>query len=491
MFVSNLKHGAGTSSLLDKSMARGIAWTGISKWFGQLISWFSTLIIVRILSPRDYGLVGMCSVLIALVTIFKEFGLNAAIVNRQDLTTNEVNQLHAFSVLLGVAAFAITCLAGYPLSVFYGVPELSWILRVMGLSYLITGFQTVPYALLQKQFRFKSLALMEGMQSLLMAPVMVCLALMGAGYWTLILGGLVGNLFMAGMMLSSRAVGFAWPNVKSIRSALIFSWHILVSRFGWFLQANGDFIVAGRVLGAVPLGIYTIGWTVSCLPVEKITTIVARVTPAFFAAVRYDKASLRRYLLLVSEGLSLLTFGMAIGLALVAQDFVMTVLGQKWLGATAPLRLLALSVCLRAVDPLIPLVLTAIGHTRFGMYCSLLAAVVLPSSFWFGSRWGTEGIAAVWLLVYPLLILPVFYRVFRAIGLSAQQYLRCLWPAVNATLVMALVVLGVKIQVGNTITPAVRLGLQALTGAFAYVLTVFVFHRDRTRVLYSFLREVS
>src|SRR6059036_3011709 len=145
--------------------------------------------------------------------------------------------------------------------------------------------------------------------------------------------------------------------------------------------------MAGRILGKAALGLYNVGWTLASVPVDKVATLVGQVTPAFFSAVQTDRAAIRRYLLGITEGIALITFPISLGLALVARDFVLAVLGAKWEPAIAPLRLLA-------------------------------AAVVMPISFYVGGqRWGTVGLAIAWVLVDPLLAIPLYHRVFSKIEL--------------------------------------------------------------------------
>ena len=116
-----------------------------------------------------------------------------------------------------------------------------------------------------------------------------------------------------------------------------FSGDVLGSRVAWYAYSNSDFLVAGRMLGQAPLGAYTLAWTIASTPVEKITNMITRVTPAFFSAVQDDKPHLRRYLLGITDGLSLLTFPASLGMALVADQFVLVVLGAKWAPAIIPL----------------------------------------------------------------------------------------------------------------------------------------------------------
>src|SRR6202011_198004 len=98
----------------------------------------------------------------------------------------------------------------------------------------------------------------------------------------------------------------------------------------WYAYEDSDFIVAGRVLGEAPLGAYTLAWTLAHAPLEKLTTMVNRVTPSFFAVIQSDVVAIRRYVRNITGGLALIIFPATLGMALVAPEFVNLVLGSKW-----------------------------------------------------------------------------------------------------------------------------------------------------------------
>jgi O-antigen/teichoic acid export membrane protein len=246
--------------------------------------------------------------------------------------------------------------------------------------------------------------------------------------------------------------------------------------------------VAGRILGQASLGVYTLGWTIASAPVDKVTALVMRVAFPVFATIQDDAAALRRYLLNLTEGLAVLTFAAGAGLALVADDLVHVVLGSKWEAAIAPLRLLAVLSAYRATIPLFPQILNVTGDSRFGMYSALAKAVLLPCAFYAGSSWGVSGIAASWLLLHPVTTLPVYFRVFRRIGLAAKDYLRTLWPATSGVLAMTMAVLAVRLILPPHWHPATRLALEIAVGGGAYVLAIVTLHRRCLNALIDLVR---
>ena len=465
---------------LDGSLLRGVAWTAGAKWASQGLTWVSWLLVARLLSPEDYGLVGMAAIYLGLVTLLSEFGLGTAVLAVRELSEEQLNQLNSVAVLLGLAGWLASCAVAIPLGHFFHAPQLPLVVVAMSTTFVITSFKTVPLALLQRDLRFKALALIDLSQALVLAISMVGFAIAGFRYWTLVCGAVLGALVSTGAILRLRRAPFACPQSTSLKHVMTLSSDVVIARLCWYASANADFLVAGRILGKAALGFYSIAWTLASMPVDRVAALVGQVTPAFFSAVQKNPAELRRYVLGITEGLALITFPVALGLALVAKDFVPLVLGAKWDGTIAPLRWLAAYAAVRSITPLLPQVLQIIRDSRFEMWRMVAAAVVMPIGFYIGGRhWGTIGIAMAWVLLDPLFSLVLYRRVFSRIELSPWAYLVALWPALSGTALMAAVVCAVGALSGGAWSAPARLAAQIGAGVATYGLACFVLHRER------------
>jgi len=126
--------------------------------------------------------------------------------------------------------------------------------------------------------RFRLLSILDATQTVAQALTMLALAWLGFGFWTLVLGNIVGAATLAVLQISWSPYRFAWPRFSALKHALTFSRHIMVSGLSWYGFTNADFLVAGRVLGQAALGAYTLAWTLATIPLEKITSIVSNVS---------------------------------------------------------------------------------------------------------------------------------------------------------------------------------------------------------------------
>ncbi len=154
-----------------------------------------------------------------------------------------------------------------------------------------------------------------------------------------------------------------------------------------------------------------------------------------------------------------------------------------------PLQLLAAFTAMRSVTPLLPHILNVTGGSRFGMYTGFWTALIGPPFFYAGSAYGVAGIALVWVIVHPLAMAPVFWRVFRVIHLSVEQYLRALLPAMTGSIIMVAFIWGLIWVMPSAWPLTVRCGLEVLIGAAAYAGAALLLHRDRLRAFMQLLKS--
>lgn len=467
---------------LDRSLVKGLAWTSGANWLTQILTWASTLVVARLLTPEDYGLIGMATIYLGLVSLLSEFGLGASVVILHDLSRKQIAQMNGLGVIFGMVGVLLTLAAAKPLAVFFSAPRLPTVMLVMSGAFLVSGFRIVPESLLQRDLEFRLLALINAASALAAAIGGVALAVAGLGYWALVLAYVAGPVVRTGAAVTLRPHEFAWPRRGQLKEALTLSGNIIVSRLAWYGYSTADFLVIGRILGQEALGFYNIGWALASVPVNKVTAILLRVVSSVFSAVQESSDQLRRYFLLLTEALATITFPATVGLALVAPEFVDVVLGDQWTGAVGALQLLAVYAGFRSIVPLLSHVLNVVGDARFEMKMSVLQGVVLTAGFLVGTRWGIEGVAAAWLALHPLMNVPVYLRVFRRIDLRLHDYLRALWPPLSSTVVMSLGVTAIY-HLASGSPPVVRLALEVVGGAGIYIGLMLTAHRARLRVL--------
>lgn len=468
-----------TRRKMDHSLARSLAWRAAADWSSQILTWASLLIVVRLLTPADFGLVGMAVVLVPYLKFLTEFGIPRTVVTLRDLTDEQLAQLNSVTALLSLLCFAVACLLAKPLEIFFRTPGLALVVIVTCLAVLPQGLRAVSEGLLSKEMRFPLLSLYDAIRSIVAAIVTLAMAYLGFGYWALVWGNVVATAFRCVLVLRVRPFRYAWPKLETIREPLRFGWHVLVSIIALNSYERLDNVTAGRVLGRSALGFYAMAWNLAYVPLEKVTSLVTTVLPSYFAAVQDDLVALRRYVRTLTEGLALATFPASVGLGLVARELVPFALGKKWEGVIAPLQVLSVYVAVRSVIPVLSRVLTAVGNARFVMWNDVAALCFLPIAFFVGSHWGVAGIAWGWVVGYPFVAIPLCLKTFKTIDMKFREYLQALRPALDGTMAMSLAVIAIKWILPPGVPLLARLIIEILVGATTYLGIVFLLHRQR------------
>jgi len=467
-----------------------LAWSAAGDWGTQVFTWGATLQIMRLVAPRDYGIVAMAAILMPYMGQLTGLGFPRAVIALPDLTDDQLAQMNTLSLLSATTLFALSCAIAKPFAAFFKTPALAPVFIVSSAGLIMSALVAVPTATLGKQLRFRFLSILNIVCALTTALGTLVMAWIGLGYWALILGGLVASIIKIVVIQRVRPTRLMWPRFKAIREPLQFGWRISVSLVALNSYQCLDNFVAGRMLGATALGFYGMAWELANVPIDKVASLITSVIPAYLSAVQDQPAALRRYLRGLTEVIALGTFPGTVGLSLVAPEFVPAVFGHKWDGMIAPLQVLSFYAGFRSIMALLPKVLWSTGHVRYVMWNDLAALISLPVAFYIGSFRGTVGIAWAWVLFYPFIVLPLYHKTFKAIDMRVGEYLRALRPAATATAVMIPAVEWVRHSVALSRPLLVRLAIEVAAGALVYLGTLWLLHRDRVLLLVRTVKKV-
>lgn len=470
----------GSQRELDRSLVSGMAWTGAFRWAAQAVSWAGTAVAARILTPADYGLVGMAMLAIGLVRMVEDFGMDSILVQDRTLDGQRQAKLAGFVLLTGIAFSALFFFLARPIASFFHEPEVASLVAVLGLLCITDALQVVSKALLQRQMKFGLLAALQFIQVLATQAILVIGVLLGWGAWSLVFNVLGGAVLVTIVLLYVQPFVLRWPSgLSDLSRPLLQGWRLLASRFAWYGYSSADQTIIGRFLGKDALGTYSFAMTFSTTVSQEFTAVVSKVVPGVFSRVQDRSLDLRRYFSLLTDLLCLVTFPVCLGTAVVADLLVAVVLGPQWGMVVAPLRLLCVYAAYYSSQVLFGHVLMWTGRFRANMWCSLLAMIFIPICLYIGSRWGLAGIAWAWVIALPLANIPAFVIVFRILNITVWHWLADLLPALAASLVMVLAVSGVRGILPADINAAYALLCLVSVGAAVYALTLWLLFRQR------------
>ena len=475
---------------LGRRVMTALAFAGTARLVVQITSWLMTLVVIRLLTPADYGLMGLVTLFTGFVAMFNELGMGAALVQARRVTGALLAELFGLVLLLQLL-FALVILAtATPVAAFFDEPRLVPMLQVQSLQFLFYGFAVIPDALLMRRLDFQHKSLVETAAALLASGATLLLAFVGFGVWSLIDGVLLGA--------AVRAIGLTWVTrflpmprfaLSGLSGLLRFGGLLTLERLLWFAYTRADALIIGKRFGPVPLGDYTVAMTLASLPLDKLGPVLTQVSFPAFAEVQDQREQATAHLLKAVRLLSLLFFPLLFGLSAIAADAVPLLLGAQWTDAVLPLALVALAMPLRMINLVVPSFLKGLGHPGASLATIAIACVIMPAALLAGSSWGLPGIGGAWLLGYPVFFLLSLAVAARVTPLRIGAVLQALAKPALASLLMLVLLWLAQATVLTAFAPALRLGLSIAGGILCYGATILLIDPAGCRELRDLLRR--
>lgn len=479
--------------MLREKTIKAIAWQSTAKIVVQVFSFAVTIVLARKLAPADYGLVGMAAVFTGLLDLLNGFGINSAIVQKNDLSHDELSSSFWFVLFFGCALCCMGFLLAPAAGLFYHNDQVPWIVRVLSLNFVVSALRIVPQSILNKQLMFNKSSQAELVSSIANGTSAIFLAFAGFGVWSLVCGSVLQSVISTLLIcfFASWRPSFVFA-VRPLKELLGFSAKVVTSRIQWYVYSNSDYVIIGRLLGDRILGFYTMAFRLANLPTEKITAVINEVMFPVFSSLQNDREKQKRYFLVVTKFISMATMPIMVLIIVLAEEIVTVMLTEKWLPIVTPLRILCFIGIIRSVDIVIPQVLVAQGRAGDLLRYSTMLFFVLPSSFLAGFYWGgMNGVAYAWLAAYPLLVSVLFRRGFNAMNLSARDYFTNLAPQLAGTAVMCVVLLVLKFAGVMPEMGILKLAVLTVAGIAMYLLYLFRFHKPEVREVVDALKTMQ
>jgi O-antigen/teichoic acid export membrane protein len=427
-------------SLRDEVKA-AVLWRSGSQIVAQLVAWCSTLAVIRILDPADYGLFAMTQVVLAFLNFLNGWGFASALVQDREISERKIRQ--AFGMMLLVnAGIALIQLGLAPVAAgYYRQPIVAELLRFQALIFLATPFIALPEALLIRELDFKRPALANLSASFVSAIVAFTCALGGLGVWTLVYAPL-SFFWTRALVLVLAARFFVLPSFCFAGAGRMFKFGatLVGGFFFWTILTQADVFIAARFLSAHELGLYAEALFLTTIIAAKFVPPLNEVAFPAYARIQDDPKALTAAFLKAVRLIMLVTCPLYFGLAVVAGDAVSLVLGAKWQAMAPIVTILAFGMPMFTLYSLFAPAVIALGRTGITMRSAMAGACVMPMAFLLGIQWGATGLAWAWVLAFPLVPATAFLQARMPLGLTVRDMARALAPGLAASAAMAIVV---------------------------------------------------
>lgn len=383
----------------------------------------SAVVLARLLTPADFGLVAMVTAITGLGQAFADLGLSEATIQRKDISHEQVSTLFWINVAIGFALMLITAGMAPVLAWFYREPRLTNITLLLSLTFLIGGLRVQHDALLKRQMQFLSLAIRDVASSALAVPVAIIMAWRGAGYWAIVALPLTMNATR--MVLSW--LGVRWiPGLPrrdaNVRSLVAFGGNVATSYIVASLNRSADGILIGWRWGAGPLGLYSRAYNLLMLPVRQLGTPVGNVLVPAFSRVQDDPERFARYYLRAVNLMTWLSTPIFGFLFVAADPVIVLVLGNRWREAAPVFQLLAISALAQMLLDMAIWSLVSRGQSNRLRKLLFIISPIIVGSFAIGLPFGIKGVALSGSLVLVGIYPWILKFTYRGTQLTLQRF---------------------------------------------------------------------
>ena len=447
----------------------------------------SMMALARLLTPEDFGLQGMVLVMTGFLALFRGAGLSTVTVQRGTVSHDQVSTLFWINVAMGVTLATVLTLASPAIAAFYRDPRLTPICAVSALAFVFHGFSIQHYALLQRQMRFVTLAVIELAAVTIGVAVGVGMALLTFRYWALVGMAVVTPLVTAiGCWASLPWMPGAPKRHRDMRSMLSMGGTLTLNCLVMYLAYNTEKILLGRFWGADALGVYGRAYQLISLPSDLLTSGVSTVAFPTLARLQNDSERLHRAFLRGYSVVVSLTIPTAISCAVYADDIIQIMLGPKWSGVVPVFQLMIPTILAFALINPFAWFLISSGRARRSLNIAFFVAPVSILGAVLGMRFGPKGVALALSVMMTVLTIPV-------IGLARAGTTmrgRDIWNALRCPLLAGCVaaIVGVAVSRGLVMivpTPAeVLVGLVVIYSVYFVVLLFPLKQADLYRDLF-------
>jgi O-antigen/teichoic acid export membrane protein len=411
---------------LRQQTVSGIGWTSAAQVGKQGVQFIVSVILARLLSPEEFGLLGMVIVFTGFAVLFGELGLGAALIQREILDDRHYSSVFWLNLLMGLVLTMVITAAGPLISAFYNEPKLIPLTSIIATNFTISALGLVQRARLSRSMSFRLISLVEMFSVVGAGALAIILAWLGYGVWSL-----GWQIVVASMITTS---GFWY--VSEWRPRLSIDWGAFKDLFGFssnllgfnafnYWARNADNLLVGRFLGTAELGVYTRAYTTMLLPIGQVTNVVSQVMFPALSRVQHDKERVKRIYLRSIAMIALISFPMMMGLLIVADHFVLALYGPKWEMVTSVLQILCLVGMVQSIVATVGWIYQSQGRTdwmfKWGLFVGIAGIISFTVGVYIGS---IEAVA----LCYAIANLLLLYWNFSIPGkLIALTFSEVVW----------------------------------------------------------------
>jgi O-antigen/teichoic acid export membrane protein len=476
---------------LAKRTQEGLYWNISLKVLFEIIRFAISIIIARMLDPVDFGIMAIGFMVIYYSNSLSDFGFTNAIVQQKDIEAIHINSVFSLNLFVSLFLTLVTLLMANSVGKYFNSPESADVLLLLSSVFILRTFYDIGLAMLRRELKFKFIAKLGFIQSLIQSIIAILLVLLGFKFWSLAWAAVLSN-FIATICLMIKV---EWkPKIQYSHSEMrkIYSfglWNFIRSQI-YFINNYAPKIIIGRFLNPFLLGGYEKADSFTSIPRSLIAGQINTVMFSSFSRLQKEKAVVANWFvkIVILETVVILPF--LLGFNVIAQYFVIVVLGEKWAMSIQPLQILSIASIFIVLNGLVASLNVAIGLYKTHTLLSMVMVVFLIAFSMVAVRWGIVGICYIQLIISICWFVIIFKLMRNHIPISINSLVVSTFPYVLANLVMFAVVKVLSVSLFVTLSISNLIGLTFI-GIVVYILLVISINKFKKRNVFYPIKEMG
>lgn len=468
--------------------ARGFVWQGAQAVFNRGLSLVTFVVLARLLSPRDYGVVALANVFIIAFGLLSAAGFSTALVQRPTVDKKDLDTMFWIGLTVGLVLMVGISAAAWPLADAYGEPRLRPVLQALSTTFVFIALGSTPQAILQRRLAFPSLARATMLASIVATVVGIAFAATGLGVWALVVQTVLGVLVNSvAITVQSRYRPSLYVSLARFKPMFELSRNYLGSTLMNFLNTRLDDFLVGGTLGAAALGIYSVGYRLLVVMTDVLALSARGVAFPIFARLQDDPDRLRHSYWSATRMCAVVSVPVFLFVLVAAPQLVVLLFGERWRESVPVLQVLCLFGAQQAVMQFNDALLDATGRAKITFRVLMVGTALQVVAFLVTVQFGLVWVAASYVLRAYLMAPVGLWFAGRALDVPLARTLGSLGAPVVSALAMMLAAWGVSKLLGDT--PGIaQLGGMLLTAVIVYPASLRAFGPTHFREAAAFIR---
>jgi PST family polysaccharide transporter len=434
------------------------------------------MVLARLLSPKDFGLVGMVTAFTGFLGLFRDFGLSSAAIQSPNVTEQQLSTLFWINIAVGAGLAVMAAALSPAVAIFYRDPRLVGVTSVLAAGFLLNALGVQHGVLLQREMRFTMVAFIKVVSLVVGTGIGIAGAMAGYGYWSLVAMSVTFPLVITvGSWMATAWIPGKPGRRVGMRSMMKFGGTVTLTSLVGYLATNFEKVLLGRYWGADVLGLYGRAYQLINIPTDGLNSSAGEVAFSALSRLQDDPPRFRNYFLKGYALVLTMTLPITMICGLFADDVIRVLLGAKWLPAVPLFQLLAPTILMFAILNPLNWLLPALGLVGRSLKMVLVFAPVMIAGYAIAIPYGSKGVALAYSVVMLLWAIPAIAWAVHGTALSLWDFLRTLSRPLAASLAAAGCGFGARLLFGQALATLPRLVLE--TGVLLVVygaLTWFV-----------------